>query len=299
MPDALDGISVDEKNRPSHSFPCSLADNMSMKQRNVEPEYGSEPELHRIFDMMMERYDRDPNADLRPKIDHVDQFLSLYRLQGCPLWLQYYELNSWQLMRFLLHGSEGAFDLIPLSENPTSSEVTDTMQKMLSALKDDSQVKPDLISEHIKLNAVQVLLANRCLQVGYVCLLRYKAPIQLLIEEAKKGSIDAFLDLIKLDSAFLYSPYGRQILLEAELRNDDVFKGYLVDELEPQPKFWSLKGKRNHYMFLTLYMLDNYAYRNDEAWADFFAAHDIDKYSDVNNVRVQRKRYNLSKPIQD
>ena len=80
---------------------------------------------------------------------------------------------------------------------------------------------------------------------------------------------------MKLDSAFLYSPYGRGILIEAELRNDHEFKMQLVDGLEPDREFWSLKGKRNHYMFLTLYMLGDYAYRDNEAWADFFASHDL------------------------
>ena len=74
---------------------------------------------------------------------------------------------------------------------------------------------------------------------------------------------------------------------------------HLVDELEPDPKFWSLKGKRNHYMFLTLYMLDDYAKRDDEAWANFFACHDIANYSDVNNVRMQRNRYNLRQIEED
>ncbi|HWR84175.1 MAG TPA: hypothetical protein VN285_12815 [Candidatus Deferrimicrobium sp.] len=223
-----------------------------MKGEKHNPEYESEPELHRIFDMMLERFDSNPNRDLTPQIENVDEFLILHRLQGSSLWLQYYELEPRELMRFVLADSEKASGLDPLKTDPTPEEVTSTFERMLLALKDKSNVKEDLISDNIKLRAVQLLLANRCLAVSYVCLLQYKEPIASIIVQAMNGDEDAFLDLVKLDSAFLYSPYGTKFVLEAELRNDFKFKYDLANELDPDPKFWSLEGKRNHYIFLTL-----------------------------------------------
>lgn len=273
---------------------CRLADNSDMESE--EGKYEKEPELHKIFDQLMQRFDEDPEADLTPQIDNLESFLALYNLQGKPGWLHFYESKPWDLIRFILGGSEAAFGLDTLPEEMSAGDLTRLLEKLDLADRDPKSVKPDLIDDSIKLKAIQLFLVNRCFRVNYVCMLQYKIPISFLILEAMAGDIDSFLDLVKLDSSFLYSEYGIKNVSEAELSNDDKFKMALADALEPDPAFWSLKGKRNHYMLLTLSMLDDYVNRSDKDWADFFAAHDIEKYSDVTNVRMQRKRYNLSRP---
>ncbi len=254
-----------------------------------------EPDLHKIFDRMMERFDEEPDRDMTPQIDHLDQFLYLYATQGWQPWLQYYELSGWELIRFIYGGSEKAYGLDPLSEQFTHEELTAVMGKFSAAMDDPKLVKTELMSEDIKLRAAQVILASRCFQISNVCWFQYKAPISALIQSAREGSADSFLCLVKLDSTFLYSDYGRQMVIQAELRDDHDFKRGLVDALEPDPKFWSLEGKRNHYVFLTLFSLGDYADRSDREWADFLAAHDFEQYCEVNNVRMQRNRYNLTR----
>lgn len=264
--------------------------------KSDERKYEKEPELHTIFDRLIRRFDQDPEADLTLRIDNLESFLELYGLQGSADWLHFYERDPWDLFKFTLAGSEAALGLDPLSEEMSIDGLTKILEKLIKADIDPKSVKLDLIDDSIKLKAVQLILANRCLLVGYVCMLQYNISIPILIQKARTGDIGSFLDLVKLDSTFLFSEYGIEIVSESELRNDYQFKMDLADALEPDPIFWSLKGKRNHYMFLALWMLDDYAHRSDKDWADFFAAHDIEKYSDVTNVRIQRKRYNLSRP---
>ena len=255
-----------------------------------------ERKLHTIFDRLMQRFDEDPEADLTPPIDNLESFLALYDLQGKPGWMHFYESKPWDLIRFILGGSEAAFGLDTLPEEMPAGYLTQLLEKLDLADRDPKSVKPDLIDNSIKLKAIQLILANRCYRINYVCMLQYKIPISFLIPEAMAGNVNSFLALVKLDSTFLYSEFGIKYVSEAELRNDYKFKMALADALEPDPVFWSLKGKRNHYMLLTLSMLDDYLNRSDKDWADFFAAHDIAKYSDVTNVRMQRKRYNISRP---
>ena len=268
---------------------------MTSNQKNND----KEAQLHDIFNSLMELFDRDPEADLTPKIDDIEPFPALYGFQGCTSWLRMYELDPWELIRILFCGSEAAFGLSPLPEMPTSEKVTQLLDGFSKAVDDPKLVSPELIDDSVKLKAVQLVLASRCLRVGYVCLLQYKVSISTLIQNAREGDVDSFLCLVRLDSTFLYTKYGRAIVLEAELRNDFEFKMDLADALEPDPKFCSLIGKRNHYMFLTLWMLGDYANRSDNDWADFFALEDIETYSDTTNVRMQRKRYNLSRPTLD
>lgn len=266
-----------------------------MKLRKAKPDYESERELHRIFKMMMERFDNDPEADLSPKIDYADQFLNLYRLQGSPPWLRFYELDPCQLTRFMLQGMEEAIGLEPLSEEVTPAELTGIIDKLLLALKGESEVDPDLISDNVRLLAIPLMLVSRCLQVIHVCQLQYKQPIQILIVEAAACDVDAFLDLVKLDSSFLYTPYGRRMVLEAELKNDLQFKMNLTDVLEPDPKFWSWKGKRKQYAMLMLFALGDFAYRTNSEWADFLSQHGFSDWADSENVRKARDRYGLSR----
>ena len=253
-----------------------------------------EAKLHEIFDRLMRQFDQDPEADLYPRIDNLDFFIHLFRLQG-RLWLHFYEVEPWSLIRFVFAGSEAAFGMETLSEKASPEAITQLVDKLSAAVAGSNVVNEEAISDSMKLVAVPLTLINRCFRVFLVCQLQYKVPIQQIISEARAGSREAFLDLVKLDSTFLLSDFGSKFLVEAELRQDHQFRLDLADVLNPDPVFWSLKGKRKPYALLTLWMLDDLAYRTDREWAEFLVQHGFHDWADPGNVRRARERYNLPK----
>jgi hypothetical protein len=256
--------------------------------------YDREPELHEIYERLLTIFDQDVEKSLFPEIDRVDHFIQLFRLQG-KLWLSLYEADSWELIRFVYGGIEGALGMSKLATKFSQDSFNLFIDQVSAAATNPASVKQDQIPDSLGLKLVPVMLVNRCFRIAFVCMMHYKVTIEGLIKAARKGHCEAFHALVSLDSAFLLSDFGQRFLVEAELRNDIDFKDALADALAYNPRIWSLKGRRNQYAFLMLWLLGDFKYRTDRQWADFFADHGFDSWADPANVRRNRERYKLPK----
>lgn len=249
--------------------------------------------LHRLYDNALKLYDTFGEEWLFPSASEKDRFLSLYRLHGSQDWTRLYELPAEDLVTLAYSGMEKALGIPSLDGEKNESDAREMLYRFLEVNSSLDAIDSKLIDPTVATRIVPIFLAMRCLKVGFVSFVQYREPIISLIVDARKGDKEAFVCLVKLDSTFLTTSYGQQIITEAELTQDIQFKDDLSDALLPDPNFWSLKYERNFYALLMLFQLDDFAHRSNDEWADFLSAHGFDNFADAENVRKTRARYGL------
>lgn len=201
-------------------------------------------------------------------------------------WLRLYEHEGTGLLQVLMRGVDQRLEIVVPDEIDSEQDIMELLGSLTKADADMTPAEKDEVSKIFSGRAIPVLLSLRCMQVLFTCLIRHQASIPKLIERSKKGDFDSFFKLLMLDSVFLYAPWAKAMIIQAELTQDLKFKSELAKALEPRPGFWDLTKERDKVALLLMIML-GFAETSLEIWADFLTQHNL---PDLDNAKTISRR---------
>ncbi len=180
--------------------------------------------VKKIFSNLVRVFDSFASKENLINIPDRDELIDQYKEMGYLDLLEYYKKDDSELTQ-IIFSSLGDFpNLFPMDEKSNIQEQLANIERLKSIHEDhipaDSPISTDLIRERM----VLWTLATRILRIKWTCDCRHKLDIDELIILSEKGDHKAFLKLVKLDSIFLTSEFGRKILSECELREDLILR---------------------------------------------------------------------------
>lgn len=254
-------------------------------------------QLHQQFGMLLHGFDMIEAGEVQIRFKFPDRLLKAYEANGRPGWLGIYEMEPGELFvqsvqdvfRLLGISQDDRLKGIPIGEQPAFQQFIKLHEQI-----EERDTLLELFSDKL----LPLALTGRCLVAMVVAQFQYRMSIQDIIRFARGNDGQSVLRLVKLDPAFLYTDYVTRHIHRAVLSKNDGFFEDLSKSLQPDDKFWSLKGQRRYVALFLLHHIPEYTQRTDREWAEFLAKEEYNfpDYADPENVRRARGRYSLKKP---
>ncbi len=244
--------------------------------------------VQKVFSSFLSIFDSFASNENLINISNKEELVDRYNEMVNFDLLKYYEKDDTELTQMIFSSIGDFSDLFPMDKKSNIQEQLANIERLKSVNKD--HISSDIVRERMPLWT----LATRVLRIKWTCDCRHKLDIEELIIRSEKGDHEAFLKLVKLDSIFLTSEYGRKILSECELREDQDFKKKLSKALKPDLKFWNISSYRNYF---ALHILSKLGYEDKPypEWSDFLEQNGFKNYEDERTVAKACNRYKVLK----